>query len=114
MPVNLDQLVLAPNFAVWSEAAQGNPTPSYTPASGGAAVAIDGIFRLPTEDVLALNDVAGISTRKPMLDIRASQVPSGVTIEQFGTVTVRGVSYTIADIRPDGDGLISLTLTASS
>ena len=109
--VDLDVLVLAPNFAVWSEGNRGFPVPSYVPQGGGAASAIDGIFRMPSLTLFGGGQAAALTTRRPELDIRASQVPGGVTVVQGDTFTVRGIAYAIADVRPDGEGLITLELT---
>lgn len=110
MPLSFDALVLAPAHATFGEANQGNPVPSYTPPGGGAANAIDGVCHLESLDVLAVGDAPGITTRNPMLDIRDSQVPPGVLIVQGGIFVVRGVSYTVVDVRPDGMGLLVLRL----
>lgn len=108
--MNFDALVLAPGHATFGEVNQGYPIPLYTPPGGGAASAIDGVFRLEALDVLGAGDAPGITTRNPMLDIRASQVPNGVTIVQGGTFEVRGVNYAVADVRPDGMGLLVFRL----
>lgn len=110
MALSFDLLVLAPAHATFGEANQGYAVPSYTPA-GGSAFSIDGVFRLPTREELAIADAPGITSRKPELDIRASQVPAGVTPKQGDQVAVRGVTYTVADVRPDGVGLITLELS---
>ncbi len=108
--IDLDALVLAPNFATWSEANCGYPMPSYTPPGGGPAYQIDGVFRLTSITIFDAPPVPGMTTRQPELDIRASQVPAGVEIAQEGEFVVRGVAYVVADVRPDGQGLITLAL----
>lgn len=109
MTLSLDLLVLAPGHATWGEVNQGNPIPVYTP-QGGSPFAIDGVFRIPTTPVLALADEPAITTRRPMLDLRVSQFPVGVTAAQGDDVVVRGVAYTVADAAFDGDGLVCLSL----
>ncbi len=110
--IDLDELVLAPSFAVWSEGNRGFRVPSYAPQGGGASVPIDGIYRIPALTVLNMGDSPGLTTRKPELDVRASQVALlGVTIVQGDTFSVRGVAYAVADVRPDGEGLITLLLS---
>ncbi len=110
MPLNFDHLVLAPNHATFGEANQGYPVPQYTPPGGGSVTEIDGVFHLESLDILGGGDAPGITTRNPMLDIRVSQVPAAVTIVQGGLFRVRGVAYAIADVRPDGMGLLVLRL----
>lgn len=110
MPLNFDELVLAPCHAAFGEGNQGYPVPQYTPPGGGGVADIDGVFRLESLDVLGAGDAPGITTRNPMLDVRASQVPDGVVIVQGGTFQVRGVTYAVADVRPDGMGLLVLRL----
>jgi hypothetical protein len=111
--IDFDVLVLAPNFSVWSEGNRGKPVPVYTSQAGGPSTAIDGIFRIPslTEFGAGAGGAPGLTTRKPELDVRASQVPAGVTIVQGDTISVRGVAYTVMDVRPDGEGLITLLLS---
>jgi hypothetical protein len=109
--IDLDAQVLAPNFAVWSEGNRGQPVPSYVPSDGGAASSIDGIFRIPSNTLFGGGEAPGLTSRRPELDIRASQVPRGITIAQGGTFTVRGIAYLITDQRPDGEGLITLHLS---
>lgn len=109
--LDFDALLLAPNHATFGEVNQGYPTPAYTPAGSETSYPIDGVFRIESIDVLAQSDAPGVTTRKPMLDIRASQVPAGVTIAQGGIFVVRGVAYYVADVQPDGMGLLSLRLT---
>jgi hypothetical protein len=112
MPLDLDALVLAPAHAAFGEANRGFAVPEYTPA-GGAAFAIDGVFRLPTQDVferLGAGGAPGMTSRKPELDLRVSQFPAGIVPAQGDQVTVRGVAYTVADVRLDGDGLATLEL----
>ena len=110
MPLDLDALVLAPCHAVFGEVNRGFAQPVYTPA-GGAAFAIDGVFRIPALDVLKLGDEPAISTRKPEIDFRLALFPPGVQPAQSDTVLVRGVLYSIADTRLDGDGLVTLELS---
>lgn len=109
MALSFDALALAPAHAVFGEANQGFPVPLYTP-QGGSAFTIDGIFTLPAIDVLAIGDAPGISTRKPVLEIRAALLPPGVVPAQGDQVSVRGVSYTVTDVQPDTVGLIVLVL----
>lgn len=109
MPLNFDALVLAPAHAAFGEANQGNPTPVYTP-QGGSPFTVDGVFRLPSADDLTLPGVPGVTTRKPELDVRAAQLPAGITPAQGDQVVVRGVTYTVSDVRPDGMGLYTLGL----
>lgn len=109
--LDFDALVLAPNFAVFSEGNTGQPVPSYMPPGGDTASAIDGIFRIPSTLLLGGGDAPGVTSRRPELDIRASQVPPGVLIAQGGTVTVRGIAYLVGNVEPDTEGKITLFLT---
>lgn len=113
MTLNLDALVLAPAFATFGEVNRGFPVPVYTPQSG-APFGIDGVFREPSATELAAGDAIGLTTPAPQLDIRASQVPAGVTIAQKDQVAVRGNTYWVKDVRPDGNGLLTLTLNLAS
>lgn len=109
--IDFDALVLAPNFAVFSEGNTGKPVPAYTPPGGGAASAIDGIFRIPSNTLFGAGEAPGLTSRRPELDIRASQVPQGVSIAQGGTMTVRGVAYLVSNVEPDTEGKITLFLS---
>lgn len=110
MALSWDQLVLAPCHATFGEGNLGNPVPSYTP-QGGSAFSINGVFTIRSLDVLGLSDAPGVTTRKPVFEIRAAALPSGVSCAQGDQVTVRGVAYTVTDVRPDGFGLIVLELS---
>lgn len=109
MSLDLDALVLTPCHATWGEANRGFPLPVYTPA-GGAPFEIDGVFRIPEGPVLAIGDEPSLMTRMPVLDLRVSQFPAGVTAAQGDAVIVRGVGYVVADAAYDGDGLVTLSL----
>lgn len=109
MSLDFDALVLAPTHANFGEGNRGNPVPVYTPA-GGNTFSIDGVFWLPEIPVLAIGDEPSLMTRRPVLDLRVSQFPAGVTAAQGDNVVVRGVNYAVADAAFDGDGLVVLTL----
>lgn len=111
--LDLDALVLGPTHAVFGEVNRGFPMPYYVPQNANA-FSIDGVFWLPSIPVLAYADEPGINTRRPVLDIRVSQLPVGVMPLQGDNVTVRGVVYVIADVALDGDGLATLTLRESA
>jgi hypothetical protein len=108
--LDIDATVLAATFAAFGEVNQGYPIPVYTPA-GGSAFDINGIFNIENLQVTLESDGPPVSTRKPLLDLRASDlVVAGVTAAQGDQVTCRGVAYYVRDVRPDGNGAIQLAL----
>jgi len=81
-------------------------------AASGAAVSavfnntpISVIF--DAEHYTAAGEGADISTSQPMATCRAQDVAG---IEQGDSVTVAGTSYSVADVQPDGTGVVVLIL----
>lgn len=106
MPVNFDTLLLAPAQAVFGEAV------TYTPA-GGSALGLTGIFLAAFQEISFDRDGAQLTTVNPVLDVRLS-VFGDVTPAQDDQVVVRGNTYNVSDVRPDGIGGARLVLKLAS
>jgi hypothetical protein len=74
-------------------------------------VTATGVFTAAHE---AVDVSAGVpvSSTQPVLEMREQDMPEG--IEEGDAVTVRGVSYVVADVRPDGYGVLKLLLHKAS
>lgn len=107
--LDLDALVLGPCVAAFGEAAQGYPVPVYTPAAG-APFALDGVFDRGYREIDQLTGVP-ISTAMPVLGVRLAQFPAGVTPQPNDHLTIRGVTYLVREVRPDGHGHARLMLS---
>ena len=66
-----------------------------------------GIFMAVYESVDVSTGVP-ISSARPALEVTERDLPDGV--EEGDAVTVRGVSYVVADVQPDGHGMLKLFL----
>ena len=82
---------------------------TYTP-SGGSATTIRGIFR---DAETGVDDLGlTVSTNQPILDVRGSDIPS-VQLSA-DTFIVDAVSYSVADVLRDGEGLTRLRLVRTN
>lgn len=108
MPLDLDELVLGPTMDVWGEAGQGKPVPVYMPAFGDP-FEIGGVFDAQYQSV-KFSEGAAISTNAPMLGVRLSAFPEGVQPLQSDRVVIRGATYVVSDVNPDGHGWVKLIL----
>jgi hypothetical protein len=95
--MNSDALVLAPCQAT-SAREPGLSRPRLHTA-GRAAFQIDGIFSIPTEDVPA--SPTHRASPRGNRSSTSAPLPAGVNPAQGDSVTVRRVSYVVADVRPD-------------
>lgn len=106
MSVNFDTLLLAPAQAAFGEAV------TYTPA-GGSALALTGIFLAAFKDVTFDRDGAPLTTVNPVLDMRLS-VFGDIVPAQGDQVVVRGNTYNVSDVQPDGIGGVRFVLKLAS
>lgn len=72
-----------------------------------AETLVTGIFRAEAESV-DLSTGVPVSTVQPLLEIRELELPQGV--DEDDHVTVRGQTYRVVDVRPDGHGTLKLFL----
>ena len=49
-----------------------------------------------------------VSTVQPVLELQEQDVPGG--LEEGDAVMIRGISYVVADVRPDGHSILKLFL----
>lgn len=105
MALDWDMLVLKPAEAIFgaSVSYQRPGEPSFSLA--------DAVFDRHHE-LITFGDGAPVSTRVPMLSIRASAFPSGFTPAQGDTVSAEGGLYVVTDVQPDGKGGIKLPLSS--
>lgn len=106
MPVDFDDLVLAPLIGVFGESAL------YAPARG-APVTLTGIFDEAAR-TLTFEEGAAVSSTRQLLGVRLADFPVGVTPAQGDRVTLRGAVYQVADVEPDGMGFAKLVLLAAA
>jgi hypothetical protein len=66
-----------------------------------------GIFMAAHESVDVSTGIS-VSTVQPMLEVRECDFPNGV--EKGDAVNVRCVAYVVADVQPDGHGVLKLFL----
>lgn len=78
-------------------------------AVGGAPGPVRGIF---TRDhlVAAGGDFPGVSTTAPAFAMPEAELPTGAA--QGDTLTIGATVYRVADIQPDGAGLVRVILEA--
>ena len=114
--VDWDGLVLGPCMATFGD------TVTYTPAAG-QPVQITGVFDeeylevtpmgagpFSSTELLSLGAPGGITSARPVLGVQLSQFQ--VPPVQGDTLVVRGDSYIVKEVQPDGHGGAKLLLNA--
>lgn len=99
--LDLAELAQDATRAVFGEAA------TYT-APLGSPVAITGEYDAAAVQVEIDAGVA-VQTVGPRIAVKLDQIPGGVVTPGAG-ILVRGISYTVAEIEPDGHGMALLRL----
>ncbi len=84
-------------------------TVSYTPA-GGEATSVTGVFNLRSQELSAEGVV--INALRPNLGIKTDDLEDEPA--QGDTVSVRGVTYKVAEVEDDGEGWTVLYLHRAS
>lgn len=79
----------------------------YTPAPSGPSEALTGIFDAPGQ-LVAMSGSVPVQTTSPVLDIVAADLT--VMPAQGDSLTVGGNAYEVAQVEPDGNGMIKLYL----
>lgn len=102
MPIDWDAVVLAPVV----DDTFGEPV-TYTPA-GGEPFEITGVFSEGHDQVALLDDGPEATTARPMLGVRLAHFVSPPA--QGDQVVIRGVTYAVAEPRPDSHGRATLIL----
>jgi len=110
MAVDFDSLVLGPCMGVFGE---GGPV-LYTPPGGGAAVPLVAVFDDVHHQVVFDGDGAPVSANRAALGVQLSQFSPGAGPVQDGRVTLRGQSFIVDDVEPDGIGHAILRLRLTS
>ncbi len=82
----------------------------YSPR-GGTAFDTVGAFNAAYADVDFSSGVP-VASSKPMLGIRASQVPAGVVCGQGDRVNVASADWLVVNVEPDGRGHLRCILKA--
>lgn len=82
----------------------------YTPA-GGEGATIPVVFRSDYEAAQAPGTDGSVESAAPVATCRESDVPAAA---HGSTLSVRGVTYTVVEIHPDGTGLVDLILSRDS
>lgn len=83
---------------------------TYTPP-GGAAVPLGVIFDAAHQDVVLEGDIA-VGSTFPAAGVLLVELPGGAAAEG-AALTVRGLNFTVTEIRPDGQGAALLKLKAA-
>jgi hypothetical protein len=108
--LDVDALILAPLMSqdIFGEV----PSPLWTPAAGGAATAIDGVFDEAYAAVDSLDTGDSAVTVGPTLGVRLSQFPGGAVPKTNDTIVIPriGNTYVVREVRPDGHGHARLLL----
>jgi hypothetical protein len=90
----------------------GEPV-TYRP-SGGPDHAMSGIFDEAHEMIAQTSDGAEESVVMPALSIRAADLPEGIQVEQSDRFVIRGRTYSVWDVQPQGEGWTLLPLKVIS
>ena len=80
----------------------------YSPAAGGGPYTLDAILDRPFEAVELGPAEVALAGRRPVLDLRLSDLP--VDPVPGDSLTVDGGTYTVEEIEPDGRGSAKLFL----
>lgn len=80
----------------------------YSAAAGGSG-SLAGIFDDPSLSA-EINDVSTIGAR-PTFCCRAAELPNGAEADSGDLLTVRGATYQVFSIEPDGQGMALLRLS---
>lgn len=104
--IDWDGLVLQPTMAVFGQ------TVVYTPAGGTAFTLVDAVFDDAYHPLQPIEDGTAMTTELPVLGVRLSEFPTGVTPLQGDSVviTALGITYKVRDVEPDGHGHVKLLL----
>lgn len=70
-------------------------------------IPMTGIF-MAAHEAVDVSTETPVSTVQPVLEVRTKDLPDGV--EESDSVEVRGLSYVVADVQPDGYGILKLLL----
>lgn len=95
----MDWPTLAAKVQTVAQAIQGESV-TYTPA-GGAPESVTGIFDGVSVEV-DMEQGLSVQSTDPSLSVHLADLAVEPTVGD--AITVRGVSYTIAEIHPDGQG----------
>lgn len=97
---------LAARVQVAAQRAVGEPY-TYTPTSTGVPLARVGVFSEAHEQVELADGIAKSSVA-PVLSVHLADLP--VAPKRGDAVSVRGKSFTVFDVQPDGEGDADLEL----
>lgn len=83
---------------------------TYHPADGGQTVAVRAIYREPH---VQYDPVSGatLATKRPAVDLVLADLPDAPQAGK-SKVTVRGATWHVSDVQRDGEGVVTLALTA--
>ena len=101
MAIDWDSLVIGPNVAIFGEQV------TYTSAGGGTigitGVFNDGFFSGRSEmEGADWGNPGGVTTEQPVLGVQLSQFP--IAPAQGDLALVRGTTYAVRQVQPDGNG----------
>jgi hypothetical protein len=102
--VDWDQLVVAPNFAIFGE----EESAFYTP-QGGSGFSIAGVFDPPYHEVRLLDDEPSVTTQ-PVLGVRLVQFPTPPSQGDQVRIASVATTFTVKEVKPDGHGWALLVL----
>ena len=104
--VDFDALVLRHTARVFGQPVLYAPAP----ASGALPFAATGVFDRAYLEVSMSDMGAPVATRGPVLGVRESDFPPGVSPAQGDRVTVAGTVFQVTNPEPDGHGHVLLRL----
>ncbi len=81
----------------------------YTP-KGGQPFAVTGVFDREYLEVKFNEMGAALSSRRPVLGLRAAAIPAGVCLAQGDSVEVGGATWKVVTVEPDSHGHVFLGL----
>lgn len=97
----------AADRATFLSAADFGATATYTPAAGGGATTVKGIFDLAFQEIDVEAGVP-VATRRPRFICSTADLSGGGA---FGdTLVIDGTTYKVRVVEPDGTGMTELAL----
>ena len=107
--IDWDAKVLGPSLSVFGE--DPSLQPVYTPAAGGGAFPIDGVFDDAVRVTVLLDDGSpGFVTTDPMLGVRLAQFASPPLQGDKVRIPRVNSTYLVSRVNPDGHGGARLDL----
>ena len=106
--IDFDKLVLSPVFSVFGQ------TVVYSPKDGSPFFHLVGVFDRAYLEIAMDSIGSPIATRMPILGVRESLFPFGISPQPGDRLNVAGADWTVTNPEPDGHGHVVLKLRVAS